>query len=120
MQFDILCHILYYTTVSNKVELVQLCISIFQDYLHNQNLGMEPLRYYRVYCRMEGMAVNNINTNIINDQDEPPPDYDSVVVADLEQLPNYSDIVKDSWYIDLHMLIIAYFKELSDWERRIL
>ena len=42
------------------------------------------------------MAVNNINTNIINDQDEPPPDYDSVVVADLEQLPNYSDIVKDS------------------------
>jgi len=69
---------------------------IYQDYLHNQNLGMEPLRYYRVYCRMEGMAVNNINTNIISDQDEPPPDYDSVVIADLEHLPNYFDIVKDS------------------------
>merc|ERR1712130_122928 len=73
---------------------------IYQDFLHRQSLGMEPLRYYRVYCQLEGMSVSvctidNNNINIISDQDEPPPDYDSVIVADMDQLPNYADIVGD-------------------------
>ena len=40
-------------------------------------------------------STDNNNINIISDQDEPPPDYDSVIVADMDQLPNYADIVGD-------------------------
>ena len=60
------------------------------------------MHFYRVYCQLDGVYVYTINTintiNTVNNEvavkDVAPPDYESVVTADLEDLPNYDQVVQ--------------------------
>ena len=52
-----------------------------------------------MYCQLDGVYVYTINTvNAVNNEvavkDVAPPDYESVVTADLEDLPNYDQVVQ--------------------------
>ena len=54
-----------------------------------------PLHLYRVYCQLEGGGVYVVAIN--NEEpvkDVAPPDYETVVTADLEDLPNYDQVVQ--------------------------
>ena len=53
----------------------------------------EPLHLYRVYCQLDGVYVVAINHEAPV-KDVSPPDYESVVTADLEDLPNYDQVVQ--------------------------
>ena len=69
--------------------------SVFQGYVE----ATEPIHFYRVYCQLDGVYVYTINTvNAVNNEvavkDVAPPDYESVVTADLEDLPNYDQVVQ--------------------------
>ena len=67
----------------------------FQEFLRNQSMRNEPLRYYRVYCQLEQMSVFTINneTGVNDEVDTMPPDYDSIVTDDINSLPSYHEIV---------------------------
>ena len=49
-----------------------------------------------MYCQLDGVYVYTINTanNEVEVKDVAPPDYESVVTADLEDLPNYDQVVQ--------------------------
>ena len=53
------------------------------------------MHLYRVYCQLDGVFVVSVNTEtqVVKD-DVSPPDYESVVTADLEDLPNYDQVVQ--------------------------
>ena len=49
----------------------------------------DPRRLYRVYCQLEDVVYT------INEEKEvSPPDYETVVTADLNDLPNYEQAVQ--------------------------
>merc|ERR1719433_731489 len=54
---------------------------IYQGYVE----AREPLQFYRVYCQLDGVYVVTIS-NEASVKDVSPPDYESVVTADLEDL----------------------------------
>ena len=51
------------------------------------------MHLYRVYCQLDGVFVVSVNTEVPV-KDVAPPDYESVVTADLEDLPNYDQVVQ--------------------------
>merc|ERR1712226_1096996 len=58
---------------------------IYQGYVE----ARDPRRLYRVYCQLEDVVYT------INEEKEvTPPDYESVVTADLQDLPNYEQAVQ--------------------------
>ena len=63
---------------------------VFQGYVE----ATEPIHFYRVYCQLDGVYVYTINTvnTEVEVKDVAPPDYESVVTADLEDLPNYDQV----------------------------
>ena len=63
---------------------------VFQGYVE----AREPVNFYRVYCQLDGVYVYTINTinNEVPVKDVSPPDYETVVTADLEDLPNYDQV----------------------------
>ena len=65
---------------------------VFQGYVE----ATEPIHFYRVYCQLDGVYVYTINTvnTEVEVKDVAPPDYESVVTADLEDLPNYDQVVQ--------------------------
>ena len=65
---------------------------VFQGYIE----ATEPIHFYRVYCQLDGVYVYTINTvnTEVEVKDVAPPDYESVVTADLEDLPNYDQVVQ--------------------------
>ena len=52
------------------------------------------MHLYRVYCQLDGVFVVSVNTETPVVKDYGPPDYESVVTADLEDLPNYDQVVE--------------------------
>ena len=57
----------------------------FQGYVETR----DPRRLYRVYCQLEDVVYT------INEEKEvSPPDYETVVTADLNDLPNYEQAVQ--------------------------
>jgi len=58
---------------------------IYQDWIQHQQLRGEPLRYYRVYCRLNHNAQDVSNHSV----DNLPPAYETVIADDSENLPDY-------------------------------
>ena len=72
-----------------------------QDFL-SASVGLSPgggVRYYRVYCQGRGqvLALLTVDPAPAPAPDPalaaPPPDYEAVISAELQQLPGYADTV---------------------------
>ena len=72
-----------------------------QDFL-SASVGLSPgggVRYYRVYCQGRGqvLALLTVDPAPAPAPDPalaaPPPDYEAVISAELQQLPRYADTV---------------------------
>ena len=68
-----------------------------QDFL-SASVGLSPgggVRYYRVYCQGRGqvLALLTVNPAPAPALAAPPPDYEAVISAELQQLPRYADTV---------------------------
>ena len=72
-----------------------------QDFL-SASVGLSPgggVRYYRVYCqgRSQVLALLTVDPAPAPAPDPalaaPPPDYEAVISAELQQLPRYADTV---------------------------
>ena len=58
---------------------------------HGYVEARQPMHLYRLYCQLDGVYVVTIN-NEAPVKDVSPPDYETVVTADLEDLPNYDQV----------------------------
>ena len=70
-----------------------------QDFL-SASVGLSPgggVRYYRVYCQGRGQVLALLTVDPASAPDPalaaPPPDYEAVISAELQQLPGYADTV---------------------------
>ena len=70
-----------------------------QDFL-SASVGLSPgggVRYYRVYCQGRGQVLALLTVDPASAPDPalaaPPPDYEAVISAELQQLPRYADTV---------------------------
>ena len=70
-----------------------------QDFL-SASVGLSPgggVRYYRVYCQGRGQVLALLPVAPAPAPDPalaaPPPDYEAVISAELQQLPRYADTV---------------------------
>ena len=70
-----------------------------QDFL-SASVGLSPgggVRYYRVYCQGRGQVLALLTVDPASAPDPalaaPPPDYEAVITAELQQLPRYADTV---------------------------
>ena len=72
-----------------------------QDFL-SASVGLSPgggVRYYRVYCQGRGQVLALLTVDPAPAPDPalalaaPPPDYEAVITAELQQLPGYADTV---------------------------
>ena len=66
-----------------------------QDFL-SASVGLSPgggVRYYRVYCQGRGQVLALLTVDPAPDPAlaAPPPDYEAVITAELQQLPRYAD-----------------------------
>ena len=68
-----------------------------QDFL-SASVGLSPgggVRYYRVYCQGRGQVLALLTVDPTPAPDPalaaPPPDYEAVITAELQQLPGYAD-----------------------------
>ena len=68
-----------------------------QDFL-SASVGLSPgggVRYYRVYCQGRGQVLALLTVDPAPAPDPalaaPPPDYEAVISAELQQLPRYAD-----------------------------